>query len=301
VTLVRLHAHAAGDAMRRMTSTPFASLLSLLVLALAIALPVLAATVLRTVGAATSGLDTEPHVNVYMAPEASADDGERVEQALRGNSDVAEVRAVPKAQALEELKATSHLAEILATLDRNPLPDAFTVRLKAGAGDRTPALRDAIRALPKVDQVTTDFEWARRLQEWVRFGERLVTFLAVILAAAVAFIVGHLIRLQAVTRREEIVLSQLVGATAADVRRPLLYHGLLQGLLAGGLAVALAGLIHWLVTRQMQVLAPEYAIELKVLFLPPMGCAAVVASAAALGWAGAWTAAQREIRRFSGG
>ena len=67
---------------------------------------------------------------------------------------------------------------------------------------------------------------------------------AAFLALAVVFIVGHLIRLQVLTQREEIEVSQLIGATAADVRRPFLYHGVVPGP-AGRrcAAVALAGAV----------------------------------------------------------
>jgi cell division transport system permease protein len=115
----------------------------------------------------------------------------------------------------------------------------------------------------------------------------------------VAFIVGHLIRLQVVTRRQEIEVSQLVGATAADVRRPFLYHGMAQGFLAGaaaiGLAAAVAGWVGW----ELQALANPYAFEFKILFLDPLEDLAILAAAAGLGLAGAWVAVSREMRRFS--
>lgn len=296
---LRLHVLAAGDALRRLASAPLASLLAIGVLAVAISLPVLAAVALRTLAAATAGLDTEPHVNVFMAPEANDEDAKRVEQGLKALPEVASVRFVPRARAFEELKATSHLAEILATLERNPLPDAFTVRLRPEAAERSAAVAEAIRRLGRVDQVAADVEWSRRLGQWIRFGDRLLLLATAVLGVAVSLIVGHLIRLQALTRREEIAVGQLVGATAADVRRPLLYHGLLQGILSGGVALALALGLLAAFRGQMQVLAPEYATELKVVFLDPMGCVAVVATAGALGLLGAWIAANREIRRFS--
>lgn len=299
MTLLRLHAIALGDALRRLAAAPLASLLSLLVLAIAIALPVLAAVALRTLSAATAGLDTEPHLNVYMAPEAGDDDAKLVEQALRAMPEVGQVQFVPRAKAFEELKSSSHLAEILATLERNPLPDAFTLRLRREAADRAAAVREAASKLPRVDQVSADFEWSRRLGQWIVFGERLLGAAVAVLGAAIVLVVGHLIRLQALTRREEIVVSQLVGATAADVRRPLLYHGLLQGFLSGALAVGLAAAATAALAAQMRVLAPEYATELKVVFLDPTSCLAIILLAAALGFLGAWTAASREIRRFS--
>ncbi|HSN19201.1 MAG TPA: ABC transporter permease [Usitatibacter sp.] len=298
---LRLHASALADALRRLGSQPVASLFSILVLGAAIALPVVAAVILESAAATGAGLDTEPHVSVYLALDASADDAKRVEQALRGQPDVAAVKFVPRAQALRELQASTHLAELLAALDRNPLPDAFTVRLRTTDVARLDGARAAWSRLPKVDQVVADFEWSERLARWARLGEHVLAAIGTLLGAAVAFIVAHLIRLQVVTRREEIEVSQLIGATAADVRRPFLYHGALQGFLAGAAALALAaGFAAW-ATYELSVLTPEYAAELKVVFLAPAERAALVAGACLLGLAAAWVAVSRELRRFTAG
>ena len=298
---LRLHALALSDALRRLAAQPVATAFSLLVLATALALPVIAAVALRSIGTAAAGLDTDPHVNVFLALDAGDDDVRRVEQALKAIPGVAAVRFTSRTQAFEELRSSTHLAEILATFDRNPLPHAFTARVSSEALERAAAIRDAAARIPKVEQVTADFEWAQRLARWVRLGERIVSFLAIVLGAAVAFIVGHLIRLQALTRRAEIEVSQLIGATAADVRRPLLYHGLLQGALAGTLALGLAAALGAWIGAEMLALAPAYATELKVVFLGPKECGLAIAIAAGLGLAGAWIAAHREIRRFTAG
>lgn len=299
MTWLRLHLHALAEAIRRVASQPFASAASIVVLALAIALPVIAAIALRSAGAATAGIDTDPHVTVYMTLDATDDDVKRVEQALKSNAESASVRFIPREQALAELRKTTHLAEILATLDRNPLPHAFTVRVRTTEAARIDGVRGEWAGLPKVDQVLADFEWSERLGRWVRFGDRVLFVAWLLLGAGVAFIVGHLIRLQVLTHREEIEVSQLVGATAADVRRPFLYHGILQGLLGGLLAVAAAaGLAGW-AALEMRALAPSYATELKVVFLPPMEYLAVIFAAGGLGFAGAWVAVGRELRHFS--
>lgn len=297
--LLRLHLQALIDAMRRLASQPLASATSILVLAVALALPIIAAVALRSAGAAASNIDTEPHVNVFLVPEATDEDAKRVEQALKSQPDVSRVRFVPRSAALEELKATTHLAEILAALDRNPLPHAFTLRLRTTSGDRIRALRSEWSRLPKVDQVLADFEWSERLSRWVGFGNRLLWGLAIALATAVAFIVGHLIRLQVLTRREEIEVSQLIGATAADVRRPFLYHGLLQGLLAGLAALGFAAALAAWLGGELSVLTPAYASELRVVFLDLQEGVAVASAAALLGLAGAWIAVGRQVRQFA--
>jgi cell division transport system permease protein len=299
IAWLRMHAIALSAALRRFASQPLAAGLSIAVLGVAIALPVLAAVALRSAGAITSGLETEPHVNVYLSLDATDDDVKRIEKALRANPEATTVRFIPREQALEELKTTTHLAELLASLDRNPLPHAFTVRVRTTDAARIEAVRGAWQKLPKVDQVAADFEWAERLAAWVSFAKRLLAVAALVLAAAVAFIVGHLIRLQVVSQRAEIEVTQLIGATASDVRRPFLYHGLLQGGAAGIAAVALSGAVAAWVSAQMGALTPSYASDVKIIFLTSEETGAVVLLAGLLGLLGAWWAVGRELRRFS--
>ncbi|HYC38108.1 MAG TPA: permease-like cell division protein FtsX [Usitatibacter sp.] len=296
-----MHAHALADALRRVASQPSGALMSVLVLGLAVALPVVAAVALRSAGAAAASLDTEPHVNVYLALDATDADVRRVELALKAHPEAAAVSFIPREKALQELRATTHLAEILAALERNPLPHAFTVRVRTTDAARLESVRAAWSALPKVDQVGADFEWSQRLARWVRFGERALAALALLLGAAVSFIVGHLVRLQVLTRREEIEVSQLIGATAADVRRPFLYHGFLQGLAGGVAAVGLAFALWAWLAAELSALTPGYPSDMKLLFLRVDEMALVVLAAALLGLLGAWLAVGREIRHFSVG
>jgi len=179
------------------------------------------------------------------------------------------------------------------------LPHAFTVRVRTIDPEKLREAREAWAKIPKVDLVAADFEWSERLARWVGFGQRLVAIAALVLAAAVTFIVGHLIRLQVVSRREEIEVSQLIGATAADVRRPFLYHGLVEAGLAGAVAVGLAAAAAAWLAAELRALTPAYAAELKVVFLDPSWVCAVVGGAALLGLLGAWWAVGRELRRFS--
>ena len=298
-TWLRLHALAIGAAVRRLASQPWSSAMSILLIGFAFTLAILAAVVLRTVGAAAAMLDPDPHANVFLALDATDEEARKVGEALRTHPEASSVRFVPRAQALEELKANTHLAELLAALDRNPLPHAYTVRLRSADPARLEAARAAWSRLPKVEQVASDFEWAARLARWVGVADRVLLGLAVALAAAVAFIVGHLTRLQVVIRREEIQVSQLIGATPADVRRTFLYHGALQGALAGCAGLALSGLIAFWAGRELSALTPTYAAELKGVVLSPKEGASIIAWASALGLAGAWIAVRRELSRFS--
>ncbi len=296
---LRVHRLALADAARRLAAQPLASVLSIAVIALAVVLPVLASAFVQSVARATAVLDTDPHVNVFLALDATDEDVRRVEAALKAHPETASVRFVPRAKALEELKATTHLAELLANLDRNPLPHAFSVRTRSSQAARLAAARADWTKLPKVDQVSAEFEWAEKISRWTSFAHRALAGLALVLAAAVLFIVGHLIRLQVLTRKEEIEVSQLIGATATDVRRPFLYHGLLQGLAAGLAAVGLAALVIAWLNAELSALTSSYAYEIKLVFMDYEGMAAVILAVGALGVAGAWVSVSRELKRFS--
>lgn len=296
---LRLHRHAMGDALRRIGAQPVSAALSALVLAVAISLPIVAAVALRAVGALTAGMDTDPHVNVYLSLDAADADARRIEAALRADSRTAAVRFVPRDEALRELRSSTHLAELLANLEGNPLPHAFTVRVRGDDPKALDAARDTWAKLPGVDQVVGDWEWSRRLRGWIGFGDRILATTALALAAAVAFIVGHLIRVQVVSARQEIEVSRLLGATRPDVRRPFLYHGLLQGFVAGAAALAIAWAVTVWLRYQLEVLTPAYASEFKVVFFPVTWCLAVLAATALLGMLGAGWAVGRELRQIS--
>jgi cell division transport system permease protein len=299
--LLRQHAHALAEALGRLARQPVASGLAVLVLGIAIALPVVAAVALRSIGAAAVGVDAEPHVNVYLALSATEEDVRRVGAVLRAHPDAVRVRFVPREQALEELRSTTHLADVLAALQGNPLPHAFTVRVRTTDAARVAAIRADLARLPQVEQVQADFEWSRRLAAWTGFARRALGAGWLLLGAAVAFIVGHLVRLQVVTRRQEIEVSQLIGATASDVRRPFLYHGWLQGLLAGATAMALAAALTAWTSLELEALTNLYALEFKVIAPDFYEWIGVLGGAGLLGLAGAWIGVGQELRRFAAG
>src|SRR5258706_12179011 len=116
---------------------------------------------------------------------------------------------------------------------------------------------------------------------------------------AVLFVVGHLIRLQVLTQREEIEVSQLIGATAPDVRRRFLYHGAIQGFLAGAVAVAAATVLGVWLGAEVQALTPDYGSDFKVLFMSAGAIAWIAAATTLLGLFGAWLAVDRELQRFA--
>ena len=300
IALFRQHVQALRSAFAKLFAQPLVSAVSISVMAIALALPLLFTVLVKSAFTATARLDTEPHVNVFLALDAGPEDVKRIEAAIRGNAAVASVRFISREEALKELRANSHLAGVIDSLEKNPLPHAFTVRPGPGSMEATEALRAALAALPKVDSATGDQEWARKLARAAGVADRVAMAVALILGLAVLFITANTIRLQVLTQREEIEVAQLIGATVAFVRRPFLYFGLAQAIFAAVLAIALcAGAVAW-INGEVRALTSSYTSDLQLIFPTTSFLLGFVGLAALLGLCGAAASVRLQLRRFAG-
>ncbi|MDH4175649.1 MAG: permease-like cell division protein FtsX, partial [Betaproteobacteria bacterium] len=234
-----------------------------------------------------------PQLSVFLRPEAKRAE---LEARLRADRRVAALRFVSRDEALAELRVAAGLADVVAALERNPLPDAFVVRAADGGAAALEALAGALQGLPGVANVQVDSAWAARLAALARIGRLALAALAVLLATGLVAVTFNTIRLQIVTQREEIEVSQLLGATDAFVRRPFFYFGLLQGLAGGALALVIlwAGLA--VLNLGVRDLAQAYGSSFQLAFLSGHDALAVVAFAALLGWLGALLSVSKHLR-----
>ena len=147
---------------------------------------------------------------------------------------------------MSALSKEQDLTDITAGLDQNPLPDAWVVRPAAHSREALAQLSDELEKLPGVAETHLDSQWAERLQAALTIGRTGVWLLAGLFAIALVAISGNAIRAQVLTRRDEIHVSRLIGATDRYIRRPFIYLGALQGLLGGlaaGAVLAVAGMV----------------------------------------------------------
>ncbi|WP_144632443.1 cell division protein FtsX [Bordetella genomosp. 13] len=281
--LLRQHRYALTITLRRLAAQPFSSLANLLVMALALALPLLGAAILVSVQPVARQVSVAPELTVFMQPDAPAAAAAAVAKRIDdefGNQ-VAAVRVVPRGQALAQLRSNPAWQEALAVLQGNPLPDAVVATLADGSdlAQRADTLAGQWRGWDHVDQVQLDSAWVQRLEAILRFARIGLVFLAICVAVVVLATVFNTVRLQAMTQREEIAVARLVGATESFVRRPFLYLGALTGSLAALLAIGAAAIALTPLNDALLGLASSYGAEF-ALHLPgaPMLLLAVVAA-----------------------
>ena len=286
--LMTMHAHACERALKRLISQPMVTFLSVFVIGMAITLPLGLYVMFANISAAASRVNTEPNLNVYLALNASEQETREVEKRLKAMNNVDRVTFISRDAALAEMKRVVNLADLVASLETNPLPHAFSVRPSASDAAILESMRISIAQLPKVENITMDFEWAQKLRRFGTFAERLVLLLGLLLATAVVLVTGNTIRLQILTQKDEIEVSQLIGATRHFIRRPFLYFGALQGLLAGMVAVLAVFAFVWWAGAEVQALTTSYGSSFSLSIPNFKVSLAVIVASASLGWFGAF-------------
>jgi cell division transport system permease protein len=294
-TWLRHHRRAIASAIAKLTAQKSAALLNTLVIGIALALPAGGYALLGSVRGLAQHAVLDGQLSVFLRVEAARQDAEALGARLRRDARVREARFVPREQALKELQATEGLAEVVAALNRNPLPDAFVVRLRSSDPATVEALAQELRTQQSVAHVQADSAWLRRLRALADTARLAVALLATLLAFGMVAVTFNTIRLQILTQRDEIEISRLLGATDGFIRRPFFYLGAIQGLAGGVLGLAILWGSFALLNRGIAPLAESYGSAFRLPFLDLGDALAVLVFSGLLGWFGAFMSVSRYL------
>ena len=295
---MRQHIAVLLATLRRLSASPISSALNILVMGIAISLPAGLYVLMQNVQAMSGNLSHTPQISVFLSMNASKDDADRIGKQLAQHVAIDHAEFVSRDQALDEIRRSSGLSDVIAGLKQNPLPDAFIVHPKTTDSSALDALRTELQKLPKVEQVQLDSAWVRKFDAALGFMRLAVLILAGLLSIALVAITFNTIRLQILTRRDEIEVAKLIGATDGFIRRPFLYFGLIQGIAAGAAAwliiVASLALLNYKLTGLAELYASHFALHL----LSLGDSLSLLFFAAYLGWLGAWLSVSQHLWRI---
>jgi cell division transport system permease protein len=291
------HLYSLFSSLGRLVARPWATALTLAVMSLAMALPLLFWLLLDNARQLSGSVEDARALSVFLKPELDAAGVQAFARTVRERTDVAAVEVKTPDQGLAEFRGQSGFADALKVLHYNPLPALLIVTPHADAptGDSAPALVADLQRDPAVDLVQYDAQWRQRLNAILALTARVAMVLAGLLGMAALLVVGNTVRLDIQGRSDEIAVMQLLGANDGFVRRPFLYTGFWYGAFAGVLSLVLIGIVEWALAAPLAQLAASYEHRFDVhgLALAHMGI--VLGAGALLGWLGAWLAASRHI------
>ncbi|MDO8313571.1 MAG: permease-like cell division protein FtsX [Sideroxyarcus sp.] len=295
ITTLIDHLRVLRSTVQRLLLTPNATSLNVLIIGIALSLPVGGYVLLKSVQSIAAQVTGTPQISVFLATGTSAGEIDRISDKLRQHPAIQRVEFIPRDAALKKLQHSTGLADVIGNLSQNPLPDAFIVHPITTDAAALEALRDELRSLPRFEHVQLDSDWVHKLTALLDFGRLAVVILAALLSLALIAITFNTIRLQILTRRDEIEVAKLIGATDAFIRRPFLYFGLTQGLLGGIAAWLLVYASLLLLNHNLADLTQLYASEFRLQSLTLADSLALLGFSAYLGWLGAWFSVSQHL------
>ncbi|MFA4657630.1 permease-like cell division protein FtsX [Xanthomonas perforans] len=289
------HLHSIAFSLGRAMRKPWATLLTIVVMALALALPLGLSIALDNVKLLAGSVQQSREINLFLKVDVAAEAAQALAGELRARPDVAKVTLRTPEQGLAALRESARLEEAADALGDTPLPTLLIVTPADATDDAQ--LANALQALPQTDQVQHDALWRKRLDGWLHFGERLVQVLSALLGIGAVLVVGNTVRLDIQSRREEIGVLQLLGASDGFIRRPFLYLGAWYGLGAGAVALALIAASGLALRAPLATLADSYGSSFTLHGLDLLHSAMVLVGTLVLGWLGAWLVTGHFLRQ----
>ena len=273
--------------LKRLVSTPVTSLLSVIVMGIALSLPAGIYVFMANLQFISGQAASSPQMSLFLKLDTKKEDIERIKQRLEEDSQIVSFQFVSKDVALHQLQQSNGLTDITTSLVRNPLPDAFIVHTLEGTSETLEQLRATMQNWPEIEHVQFDSAWIERLNALLKLGRFVVLMLATLLSVAIIAIMFNTIRLQILTKRDEIEISKLIGATDNFIRRPFLYFGTIQGLAGGIIAWSIVAFAIDTMNQELVALAQLYNFDLQLQHLSAEDSISLLIFSAWLGWLGA--------------
>lgn len=260
------------QALRLARTSPWLSLVSVLTLAVSLSLIGLLAMVLFAANGLIDDLGARLTISVYVADGTPKDRMSEIETRLRAHPGVRAVRALSR-EADRERNRKLLDPKLLAGLDEEAIPGQPLLELELDSGLASRGDLDALiawakktREVESVEDVEFGAEKLRLLFAAVEILRTVGAVLAAVMLASALFFIFSTVRLGVFSRRQEIEVLSLMGATPRFVRAPFLIEGALQGLMG---ALVAMGFI-WLLHLELQSLVRDmYRINMEASLLPP--------------------------------
>lgn len=278
--------------------TPLPTLMTIAVIGVALAFPAGLYVLTENLRTLAGGWDQAAAVSLFLRPEATESEAEQLAEELRAWPELAQVRLITSEQALAEFREQGGFEQALTHLRSNPLPAVLALfpTPPFSTPERVEALQARLIELPGADFTRMDTLWLLRFQAILDLAQTGVLLLGGLLGVGVLLIVGNTIRLEIQNRRSEIEIMELVGATAAFIRRPFLYAGAWYGLLGGIGAWLMVSIAVWLLQGPASRLASLYQSDFPVSGLGPLALLSILGGSMLLGLVGSWIAVGRHLR-----
>ncbi len=223
----------------------FASLLTIIVIAISITLPTIGYLLWKNANEAAHQWNPTPNLTAYISKTLSSQETADLLDKLKALPEVEKVDYMNPDDARKEFRAWSGFSGALDLLDDNPLPAVAIIYPKEEAKKSATlhAMQAALLDLDGIDDVRLDDSWFVRLIALTDMVKAIVWTISIFMIVAVSLVIGNSIRLTISARRQTIIVMQLIGATEGFILRPFLYNGIFIGFISSIFALILSRIL----------------------------------------------------------
>ncbi|MCG6945992.1 MAG: permease-like cell division protein FtsX [Deltaproteobacteria bacterium] len=230
-------------ALGNIRTNPFLSMVTLSTIAISMLILGLFSLIYLNVQQSLHQMGGELQITAYLQETVSSEQAKVLRSKVADWPEVEGITYISKEQALARFRSQlREYAGILEGLKENPLPASLELTLMAqyGRSGNIKELSTRLGRLPGVAEVQYGRKWMAKLRVFVEVMKLVGITVGGLLLIATIFVISNTIKLTFYSRREELEIMRLVGATDFFIKAPFLIEGLLHGL--GGALLAAGGL-----------------------------------------------------------
>jgi cell division transport system permease protein len=297
-TYLLRHLQVFFYSLGQLVRNPFSLLMTAAVIGIALALPTGLHVILKNVQQLSGEWNRTTQISVFLKPDITETRARDLQQKIKRLPEVEHVNYISKQKALDEFQRLSGFGDALNALEHNPLPSVLVVQpvINLDNKNQSKQLIKRLQHFKDVDIAQRDVQWVKRLYAIMDIVSRGVALLSVMLALAVLLVVGNTIRLAIQNRREEIIVTKLIGGTDAFIRRPFLYTGFWYGLLGGLIAIFLVSFSLLLLQAPIEQLTSLYQGSFSLKNMDLLTALNLLIISILLGLSGSWLAVGRHLK-----
>ncbi len=240
------------EALRAMRRSGAPSVAAIITTVVTVVLLGVLIPIFQTTQAKSDQVRGELNVQAEVFPDATHAELVVLREKLQALPHVAKVEFITKKQALAELRETLGVAkarELTSQLHENPLPESFRITptdaaylasIKTALNETTPSGQRTLS--PALGKPFERQDASKQIEQVTSALKIVLSVITALLVLASLMLIGNTIRLSIFTRRREVEVMRLVGATRWFIRWPFMIEGVIVGFIGGALAI----LILWL-------------------------------------------------------
>jgi len=235
-------------------------------------------------------------IMAYISPTVEQADEAMIEKHIQNLYGVKQIDYISKEDALDFMKNNMQQGNILSHLKKNPLPASFMIHVnpEVNTWQTIENLANQLQMMPEISEVEYGKGWLERITSFMTFFQFTCMAIGTLLIITTLFVISNTIRLVFYSRRDEIDVMRLVGATQWFIKIPFYMEGIIQGLLGSIIGLTfLYGLFYYLTIYNL----PVWSTDLfKPHFYSLQTIAMLILLSMGTGWAGCYISLKQFIK-----